>query len=56
MKADHSAIGLLGKLFFRGQAPWAQRQKIIVVLWSIVIGFLCGGVVVALVLFANSKH
>jgi hypothetical protein len=55
IKPDYSPLGMLGKLFFRRQAPWVQRRNMIVVMWAIVVGFLCGGVMVALTLFQNAS-
>ncbi len=46
----------MGKLFFRRQSPWAQRRKMVVVLWCIIVGLLSGGVIVALTLYQNAKN
>jgi hypothetical protein len=56
IKPDHSPLGLMGKLFFRRQSPWAQRRKMVVVLWCIIVGLLSGGVIVALTLYQNAKN
>jgi hypothetical protein len=56
IKPDYSPLGLLGKLFFRRQAPWVQRRRMVVILWSLVVGLLSGGVIVALTLAQNAKN
>jgi hypothetical protein len=54
IKPDHSIIGLLGKLFFMHQAPWIQRRKTIVLLWSIAVGLFCGGVCAAIMFYQST--
>lgn len=56
IKPEHSPLNLLGKLFFRNQAPWEQRRKMSVVLWSVAIGLLLGGVCTLVILFQNKRH
>jgi len=56
IKPEHSPLFLLGKLFFRNQAPWQQRRKISVVLWSVTIGLILGGICTLVILFQNNRH
>jgi len=56
IKPELSPINLLGKLFFRRQAPWQQRQKMMIVCWTLTVGMLVGGAVVGLMLLQNSRH
>jgi len=51
-----SPINLLGKLFFRRRAPWEQRRKVVVLLWSVVVGVVLGGMCVAMILFQNRRR
>jgi hypothetical protein len=46
---------VLGKLFFRRQAPWLQRRKTIVMLWSVVMGLVCGGIFAAAMHFSGNS-
>ena len=55
IKPDRSPIGLLGKFFFRRQQSWMRRRKIIVAMWCLVVGLVCGGAAIALVLFQNTR-
>jgi hypothetical protein len=56
IKPEHSPLTLLGKLVFRNQAPWQQRRKISVVLWSVTIGLILGGICTLVILFQNNRH
>ena len=56
IKPDHSPITLLGKLFFRCQQPWEQRQHVVQLLWSVVVGVVVGGICVGAFLFQASHR
>ncbi|MDR3456850.1 MAG: hypothetical protein P4N60_05350 [Verrucomicrobiae bacterium] len=56
IKPEHSPINLLGKLFFRRQAPWQQRQKMLVVCWTLFVALFVGVVVIGLMFLQNSRH
>jgi len=55
IKTDHSLFGMLGKLFFRRQQAWVQRRKITVLLWSVFVGLLCGGALMAVIFLAGKR-
>jgi hypothetical protein len=56
IKSKLSPVNLLGKLFFRLQAPWAQHRKMVILFWPITAGLILGGVVTAMILVDNTKH
>jgi hypothetical protein len=56
IKPDYSPINLLGKLFFRRAAPWQQRNKMIIVLYTIAVGLVGGAAILACTWFANDRH
>jgi hypothetical protein len=55
VKKNNWLIGFLGKIFFRGQAPWQQRANVRVTLWAVAAGVLTGGVIVAFLLLRNAR-
>lgn len=55
IKPDYSPLGLLGKLFFRREPPWMQRRKMMMIMWSLLVGLICGGFVIALVIVQNTR-
>ncbi len=56
IKPEHSPINLLGKLFFRAQAPWEQRRKISILLWTVAMGLIFGGLCVTAFILQNNRH
>ena len=56
IKPENSPINLLGKIMFRGEAPWEQRLKISIVLWTVVMGLIFGGLCVAAFILQNNRH
>jgi hypothetical protein len=56
IKPEHSPIYLMGKFCFRRQAPWQQRRKILLTLWTLAIGLLLGGISAAVIIFQNKRH
>ena len=56
IKPEYSPINLLGKLFFWRLSPWQQRSKIIIVMWSIIVGLAFGAAVMMVILIQNGRH
>jgi hypothetical protein len=56
IKPEHSLINLLGRLIYHRQPPWEQRRKVIILLWSIIIGMVLGGIYVAVILFQTGHR
>jgi hypothetical protein len=46
----------LGKLFFPHHAPWQQRRKTIIMLWSIAVGLLFGAILTGLMVLDRAHH
>jgi hypothetical protein len=53
---ESSVITLLGKLFFRSEPTWEQRNKMLTLLWAVAVGLAVGGVCVAAILLQNARR
>ena len=47
---------LLGKVLFPRQQPWQQRRQAKVILWSLLVALLFGGIVVGVMFLQNSRR
>ena len=56
IKPEHSPINLLGRMLYQRQAPWEQRNKAIILIWSVGTGLFLGGICMAVILFQNRPH
>ena len=48
-------LNFLGKLIFPRQAPWLQRKQLINLLAAIGVALVVGGLIIAVMLFANAR-
>jgi hypothetical protein len=56
IKPENSPLHLLGKIFFRGAAPWEQRRKTSILLWAVAMGLFFGGLCVVGFILQNNRH
>ena len=56
IKSKHSTLNVLGKIFFRGQPPWEQRRKMVLLLWSAAAGAIVGGALVGWLFVENTRR
>ena len=43
-------------MIYYQQPPWEQRRKTVILLWSILIGLIFGGLCMAVIFLQNSRH
>ena len=54
VRIKQSILVLLGKYFFPREAPWVGRQKIIYLIWSVVVGIIMGAIILVVALWSNT--
>jgi len=54
VRIKHSILVLLGKFIFPREAPWVGRQKIIYLIWSVVVGIIMGAIILAVAFWSNA--
>jgi hypothetical protein len=56
IKSKLAPVNLLRKLFFRRYSPWVQRDKTIVMVWSVVTRLVMAGTPAGVLLAHNTRH